>query len=108
LPLFVVAAGLVAQTLALGGGHAGPRAPSAVNVAPIRSRILVKLRPSLAGRIEEALGVAKAVTPGGATANADARGFLTRYHARSLAPLYPDLVRAKLRRGVSAEREMPR
>lgn len=65
-------------------------------------RLLVKVRTALAKDIELALPLAgaMALTPG-QSGNAQVETFLSRHSVRSIAPLYPDIVRLKKEQGLS-------
>ena len=65
-------------------------------------RILVKLRSALSAAVETALPVHPMSLSAGGAMPAQIAAFMARYSARTLAPLYPDLVRAKKQRRVSA------
>jgi hypothetical protein len=65
-------------------------------------RLLIKVRTALAKDIELALPLtgAMALTPG-QSGNAQVEAFLSRHSVRSIAPLYPDIVRLKKEQGLS-------
>ena len=64
------------------------------------SRLIVKLRPEFAGGVEAALPDDMVLTIGAATSQ-ELRQFMGRYSARSIAPLYSGIVRAKKLRQIS-------
>jgi hypothetical protein len=64
-------------------------------------RILVKVRPTLASNIEAAPPLTDMALVPGQSGNASVEAFLARRAVRKLAPLYPEIVRAKRKSGLS-------
>ncbi|MGA2435835.1 MAG: S8 family serine peptidase, partial [Bryobacteraceae bacterium] len=105
--LFLISASLAslqAQTvpppMAPNWGRGGPFQPRATATAV--PRIMVKFRPALGDAVEAALPTHPMSLSAGGTMPAQVAAFMAKYSARTLAPLYPDLVEAKKQRQVSA------
>lgn len=64
-------------------------------------KILVKLRAPMVQTIEAALPSQNMALSAGAAKSAQINTFLSRYSARTLKPLYPELIRAKRLRGLT-------
>jgi len=74
---------------------------SAAAPAPTVQRVLVKLRALLAQAMEEALPLQSMALSQGVAKSGPINTFLGRYSARTLTPLYPNLVRIKKQQGLS-------
>src|SRR5689334_4927421 len=68
---------------------------------PTVLKILVKLRAPMAQTIEAALPSQNMALSAGAAKSVQINTFLSRYSARTLKPLYPELIRAKRLRGLT-------
>ena len=89
------------QATPLGRDSDGQDATSLAQTAQV-SRIVVKLRAPFAAKIEAVLP-RSLVLSSGTAANPEVADFLARTSGRTLAPLYPAMVRAKRQRQLSAE-----
>ena len=90
----VALAGLVMLALAAGPTVIAQDAPAALDPPRPGGRVIVKLRPDLAERVETALPL-DALRLAGAIAEPDVESFLARHGIRSLSPVHPGRLHAK-------------
>jgi hypothetical protein len=87
-------AGLVMLALAAGPTVIAQDAPAALDAPRPGGRVIVKLRPALAERVETVLPL-DALHLAGATAEPDVESFLVRHGIRSLSLVHPGRLHAK-------------
>jgi PKD repeat protein len=90
----VALAGLVMLALAAGPTVIAQDAPAALDAPRPGGRVIVKLRPALAERVETVLPL-DALHLAGATAEPDVESFLVRHGIRSLSLVHPGRLHAK-------------